>query len=143
MEASVRQVLCFPSRSPVPGLWTGLVRLSLGGMCLTVSWFQVHRQLSVKCSDRLLMGWAHHGRLQIWLKTPTPPLSNQVPILWKASCKRVTLTKLPGGGDAGARPEVKAGAGWALGAGEDNQRNQGSRQVCPRREETHSYVSRV
>lgn len=92
---------------PSARLVDGPVRLSLGGMCLTVSWFQVHRQLSTKCSDRLFMGWAHHGRVQIWLKTPTPPLSNQVPILWRASCKRVTLTKLPGGGDAGARPEVR------------------------------------
>lgn len=135
----MRQVLCFPSRSPVPSLWTGPVRLSLEGMCLTVSWFQAHRQLSVKCSDRLLMGWAHHGRVQIWLKTPTPPLSDQVPILWRASYKRVT--KLPGGGDAGARPEVRASAGWALGAGEDDQRGQGSRQVCLRREETRRHVS--
>ena len=127
----------------MPGSWTGLVRLSVEGMCLTVSSFQVHRQLSMKCSDRLLMGWAHHGRVQIWLRTLTPPVSDQVPILWRASYKRVALTKLPGGGDAGAGPDVKAGAGWAVGAGEDNRRNQGSRQVCPRGEETCSRVSRV
>lgn len=110
---------------PVPGSWTGLVRLSLEGMCLTVSSFQVHRRLSMKCSDRHLMGWAHDGRVRIWLRTPTPPVSDQVPILWRASYKRVTLTKLPGGGEAGAGPDIKASAGWALGAGEDDQRQAG------------------
>lgn len=98
-------------------------------MCLTVSWFQAHRQLSLKCSDRLLMGWAHHGRLE----TPAPPLSDQGALYGG----RVTRESLNFLGRRRWGQDLKSGqvldGHW--GQEKDDQRGQGSRQVCPRRED--------